>query len=66
MRLIPFEFKDMCFLYYKNTIFYALKFIILNKTGDDAQIPSVVSSFLFVEICRIRGPPSFNLKEILD
>ena len=36
---------------------------LLRKTGVRTQTLSFDSSFLFVEICRIRGPPSFDLKK---
>ena len=35
MRFIPFKLGDYDFLFYKNSIFCALKYL-LNKTGDDA------------------------------
>ena len=36
---------------------------LLRRTGVRTRIQSFDSSFLFVEICRIRGPPSFDLKK---
>lgn len=69
MRFIPFKLEEYDFLFYKNSIFCALKYL-LNKTGDDAlKIEFRLQFFClskYVDICRIRGPPSFNLKEILD
>lgn len=35
MRFIPFKLGDYDFLFYKNSIFCDLKYL-LNKTGDDA------------------------------
>lgn len=35
----------------------------LHSTGDETLKKSFASGFLFDENCRIRGPPSFNLKK---
>ena len=38
---------------------------LLRKTGVRTQTLSFDSSFLFIQICRIRGPP-FRFEEILN
>ena len=42
---------------------HPLKYIDEFKPGDETLKKSFASGFLFVENCRIRGPPSFNLKK---
>lgn len=49
---------------------YTLKNIEEFKPGDETRKKEsrlqVFCLSKYVDICRIRGPPSFNLKEILD